>query len=159
MKKLNFILAIIFIMVSLSGCALQDPKYINLSTKPNNHYYTDEIHRKILNNESFKLYVFNTNLYKSLEVSSDENIIIENFIQSLVSDNYLDENVESKEPYKIKIVFKDAKFLIKVFNNSTISISPWDGNYKEDVISIKDLPLAYNLYDFCTHIENKPLER
>lgn len=159
MKKLNFILAIIFIMVSLSGCALQDPKYINLSTKPNNHYYTDEIHKKILNNESFKLYVFNTNLYKSLEVSSDENIIIENFIQSLVSDNYLDENVESKEPYRIKIVFKDTKFLIKVFNNNIISISPWDGNYKEDVISIKDLPLAYNLYDFCTHIENKPLEK
>lgn len=159
MKKLNLILLIIFIVVCLNGCTLQDPKYINISSKPNNHYYTDQIHKKILDNENFSLYVFNTNLYKSIQVPSDENNIIENFIESLISENYLDENIKDKEPYRIKLVFKDSKFLIKVFNNSTISVAPWDGNYKEDIISIKDLPLAYNLYDFCTHIENKPLEK
>ena len=148
-----------FILVSLNGCALQDPKYINLSTKPNNHYYTDELNKKILNNKDFTLYVFNTNLYKSIEVSSDENNILENFIHALIPDNYLNEVITDKETYRIKIVFKDATFLIKVFNNSTISVAPWDGSYKGDIISIKDLPLAYNLYDFCTHIENKPLTK
>lgn len=157
MKKLRFILIIMLLAVSLSGCALQEPKYINFSTKPNNHYYTDELHKKILNNEPFTLYVFDTNLYKSIDVSSDENDIIENFIRSLISENYLDETVTTKEPFRLKIVFKDSKFLIKVFDNNTISVAPWDGTYKEDVISMKEVPLGYNLYDFCNHIENKPL--
>ena len=159
MKKLNLIFITLILLFTLNGCNVQNPKYINFSTKPNNHYYTDELKNKILNNENFTLYVFDTNLYKEIEVPSDENPIIENFISSLIDDNYSDEQINIKEPYRIKIVFNDDKYLIKVFDNSIISISPWDGNYKEDIISIKDLPLRYNLFDFCNHIANKPLSK
>lgn len=156
MKNLRFIVVIILLLLPLSGCDLQNPKYINFSSKPNNHYYTDQLRNKILNNEKFTLYVFDTNLYKEIEVPTDENFIIENFTSALINDNYLNEKDDIKEPFRLKVVFKDDKYLIKVFNNSVISISPWDGNYKEDIISIKDLPLRYNLYDFCNHIENNP---
>lgn len=159
MKRLNLIFIILLLVFSLNGCNLQNPKYINLSTKPNNHYYTDELKNKILDNENFTLYVFDTNLYKEIEVPSEENPIIENFISSLNEDNYFVEQIDIKEPFRLKVVFNDNKYLIKVFNNSIISISPWDGNYKEDVISIKDLPLRYNLFDFCNHIANKPLSK
>ena len=157
LKKLNFIFIIFLLVFTLIGCSIQNPKYINFSTKPSNHYYTGELERKILNNEKFTLYVFDTNLYKEIEVPLEENLIIENFLSSLISDNYFDEKIDMKEPFRLKIVFDDNKYLIKIFNESIVSISPWDGNYKEDIISIKDLPLRYNLFDFCNHIANKPL--
>ena len=159
MKKLNFIFIIILLLFTLNGCSFQNPKYINLSTKPSNHYYTDELEKKILNNEKFTLYVFDTNLYKEIEVPSEENDIIENFISALVDENYSDDKIDIEEPFRLKVVFNDDKYLINVFNDSIVSISPWDGNYKEDVISIKDLPLRYNLLDFCNHIANKPLSK
>ena len=159
LKKLNLIFITLLLVFTLNGCNFQNPKYINFSTKPSNHYYTDELKNKILNNENFTLYVFDTNLYKEIEVPSDENPIIENFISSLIDDNYSDEQIDIKEPFRLKIVFNDDKYLIKIFNDSIVSISPWDGNYKEDVISIKDLPLRYNLFDFCNHIANKPLSK
>ena len=159
LKKLNFIFIIVLLLFTLNGCSFQDPKYINLSTKPSNHYYTDELENRILNNENFTLYVFDTNLYKEIEVSSEENTIIENFISALVDDNYSEDQIDLEEPFRLKVVFNDDKYLINVFNDSIVSISPWDGNYKEDVISIKDLPLRYNLFDFCNHIANKPLSK
>ncbi|MDO5518583.1 MAG: DUF4883 family protein, partial [Clostridium sp.] len=110
------------------------------------------------NNDTFTLYVFDTNLYKEIPVESSENAIIENFLNSLTEDDYLNEPIKDKEPFRIKIVFKDEKYLLRVYNESLVSISPWDGTYKEDTISMENLPLRYNLIDFCNHIENKPLE-
>lgn len=155
MKKFKILSLFMFLILFINGCTLINPKYINFSTKPNNHYYTDQLNKKILNNESFTISVFDTNLYKEIQVSNDDSSIIENFIKSLVTSDYIDESVSDKEPFRLKITFKDSKFLIKVFNNATVSISPWDGNYAEDFISMKDVPLRYNLYDFCNYIENK----
>jgi hypothetical protein len=157
LKRYNLIVITLLLLFSLTSCSIENPKYINFSTKPNNHYYTDQLENKILMDDNFTLYVFDTNLYKEIEVSKDENLIIKNFLSSVVSENYTDNEINSKEIYRVKVVFSDDKYLIKVFDNSTISISPWDGNYKEDVVLIKDLPLRYNLLDFCNHIANKPL--
>ncbi|SFD37377.1 DUF4883 family protein [Clostridium uliginosum] len=160
MKKLSFISLIMLVYLLLNGCGLFSPKYINLSEKANNHYYTDELHKKILSNENFTLYVFDKNLYKEIKVNDDEISIIENFTNHLINTDYLDSTEESnlKEPFRIKIVFKDETFLIKVFNSKLVTLSPWDGNYKEDIISMDNLPLGYNLYDFCLHIHSKPIE-
>lgn len=157
MKRFSLIVITSLLLFTLNSCSIENPKYINFSTKPNSHYYTDQLENKILNNDNFILYVFDTNLYKEIEVSKEENLIIKNFLSSLISENYTDGEINTKEIYRIKVVFSDDKYLIKVFDNSTISISPWDGTYKEDIILIKDFPLRYNLLDFCNHISNKPL--
>ena len=157
MKRFSLIVITLLLLFTLNSCGIENPKYISFSTKPNSHYYTDQLENKILNNDNFILYVFDTNLYKEIEVSKEENLIIKNFLSSLIIENYTDGEINNKEIYRIKVVFSDDKYLIKVFDNSTISISPWDGNYKEDIILIKDFPLRYNLLDFCNHIANKPL--
>jgi hypothetical protein len=145
---------------TISGCNFQDAKYINLSTKPNNHYYVDEIKNKILSNNKFTLYVFDTNLYKEIEVPSEEKSVMENFISSLTDNNYSEETTDKKEPYRIKIIFDDnSQYILKIFDDSLVSVSPWDGNFKEDIVSIKELPLRYNLFDFCNHIANEPLSK
>ena len=141
MKKFLFFAVSTLLSLMLCSCTIQDPKYISLSKKPNNHYYTSEIKKKLLENDPFTLYVFDTNLYKEIKVSSDED------------DNYIVE----KEPFRIKIVFDDtSKYLIKVFSSSNISISPWDGTFEEDSISMENVPLGYNLFEFCSHIQNTP---
>lgn len=158
MKKLNFIFIILLLLAILGGCNFQNSKYINFSTKPNNHYYTDKIKEKIINGDNFNLYVFDTNLYKEIEVPKTEISILDNFISSLTKENYSDETINLKEPFRFKITFADNdQYLIKIYNESLVSISPWDGTYKEDIVIMKNTPLRYNLFDFCNHILNNPI--
>lgn len=160
MKKFNYTFIIMLLLFALAGCSLQNSKYINFSTKPNNHYYIDEIRNKILSNEKFDLFVFDTNLYKEIQVPKDETSVVENFLSALTEENYSDESVTTKEPYRLKIIFDDKnQYLIRIYNNSVISVSPWDGIYKEDIVLTKNTPLRYNLFDFCNHISNKPLSK
>ena len=158
----KFLLPLLLILVfSLNGCISQNPKYINFTSKPSIHYYTDKLKNKVLSNEKFSLSVFDTNLYKDITVDKDENIILDNFLNSLTDKNYLpyDSKPENKESFRITVSFNDDKFLIRIYDSSTISISPWDGTYEEDIVSMEDLPLRYNLLDFCNHIQNKPISR
>lgn len=160
MKKLNFIFIILILSFTLIGCNFENPRYINFSMKPNNHYYVDKIKNRILNSDKYTLYIFDTNLYKEVEVSPEDDDIIEDFISSLTNETYSDEKIDIKEPFRLKIIFdNNDKYLIKVFNDSTISVAPWDGIYKEDIISIKNLPLKYNLFDFCNHVLNNPISK
>lgn len=158
MKKLLSVIILFLITLPLFSCDVQNAKYINFTSKPSSHYYTDKLRNRILNDDHYDLYVFDTNLYKEIPVENSENVIIENFLNSLTEDDYIDEPIKDKEPYRIKIVFKDDKYLLRVYNASLVSISPWDGTYKEDTVSMDNVPLRYNLTDFCNHIENKPLE-
>ncbi|WP_459478597.1 DUF4883 family protein [Clostridium saccharoperbutylacetonicum] len=160
MKKISSIFIILLLSLTLTGCDFQNPRYINFSMKPSNHYYIDKIKNRISNNYKYKLYVFDTNLYKEFQIPDEEDNIVEDFISSINSDAYTDETITSKEPFKLTIIFDNGeKYLIKVFNSSIISVAPWDGVYKEDVISIKDLPLKYNLFDFCNHVLNNPITK
>lgn len=160
MKKISCIFIILLLSINLIGCNLRNYQYINFSVKPNNHYYIDEIKNKILNNKKFTLYVFDTNLYKEIEVPADENSIFEDFISSLATENYSTEGVNIKEPFRIRLYFNDNdQYFVKVFNDSIISVAPWDGIFNEDIISMKNLPLRYNLFDFCNHIANKPIAK
>ena len=161
LKKL-LLLFFIIISFNLNGCMSQNSNYINFSSKPSNHYYTDELKNKIISSKDFSLCVFDTNLYKDITVDKDENIIIDDFFNALNNSNYLsyDSKPENKEIFRITISFEDSsKYLIRIYDSSVIAVSPWDGIYEEDIVSMNDIPLRYNLLDFCTHIQNKPASR
>lgn len=159
MRKVKVLLVIMLIFL-MQGCGLDDPKYINFKNKPSNNYYTQEIKKKLLNKEDYSLLIFNTDLYKNIDVSDDEKIIIENLVSSLTSNNYKDSlELPNKEPYQLKITFEDStKFMIRIYDNNSITISPWDGIFEEDFITIEDVPQRYNLYDFCKYIDNSDLK-
>lgn len=156
LKKLN-ILSIILLIFFLQGCTFDDPKYLHLSKKSDIALYTKAIGTKIKNKESFSLKLFDTNLYKDIDISTDENDILDNFITSLTNENVKTEELPTdKEPFQIRITFNDgSKYIIKVFDDKLISVNPWDGNYKEDIISMEGVPIHYNLYDFCKHIQKE----
>ena len=157
MKNLK-ILAVLLLVISLQGCTFDSPKYIHSTEKKYDNFYTKEIYSKLLQDNNYTLEILDTNLYKSYQIDDNENDVIENFIRSLSTDNFKsNEKIEEIAPYEMKIKFDDkSKYLIKVYNNSTVSISPWDGIYPEDIIDMTDIPLKFNLFDFCKHIENMP---
>ncbi|PRR83411.1 DUF4883 family protein [Clostridium vincentii] len=155
MKRLSFIILLLLVF-TLQGCGLRDPKYIHLENKQSPNFYTNEVYTKILNDEDFSLEIFNTNMYKNISVSDTENMIIESFIHSLSDDDYKEGNIPTEiEPYQIRIDFSGTKYIIKVYSSSIVTLYPWDGNFQEDIISMDNVPTHYNLYDFCTYIENE----
>lgn len=156
MKKLK-ILFIFLIICMLQGCSLDDPKYLHFSNKKDPAFYTKEVYSRILNNEQFKMILFNTNLYKDISIDSSENDIIKNFISSLTDKDYESQELPNKtEIYELRLEFSDgSKYIINVYNNNLATLHPWDGNYPEDIISMEEVPVHYNLFDFCTHIENQ----
>lgn len=156
MRKFK-LLFILLIICMLQGCGLNNPKYIHFGTKNDPALYTKEVYSKILSNEEFTMVLFNNNLYKDISIDTSENDIIKNFISSLSETNYENQEIpDETEPYEIRIEFSDGgKYVINVYNDSLVALYPWDGNYEEDVISMENVPIHYNLYDFCTHIESQ----
>lgn len=158
MKYLKFIY-ILLLVTLLSGCVFNDPKYINLKTKPNLYYYSNEIYEKIKNNESYSLKVFDVNFYEYHEVLEEDEDILPCFLASLNADNYVSElNLEDdKVKYKLIIEFDNDKYkyVINVYDKNSITLFPWDGNLKEDMITMDNVPIRNNIYSFCVYIINK----
>lgn len=152
-KLLSFILVIIFTYL-FTSCTFNESQYIRPSSKPKADYYTSEIKDKVDKNEEYTIKIFDLNLYKYYEVDKKEHSIIQEFIDSVKKDNY---NAELQDgliaDYKIIIEFSNSKYVINAFNDKLISIHPWDGVYKEDIISMDDIPDYYNLYKYCEYIK------
>ena len=88
MKYIKLIFTI-FICFILCGCFLDDPKYITFETKPTTYYYSDELYSKLKENPSFTLQVFDCILYKYYDVPVDDYDIVESFLTSLHTENFL----------------------------------------------------------------------
>ena len=150
---------IIFIILSLFliGCDINNPKYINLKKKESINYYSNEIYFKILNNEDYTLTMFDTDVSKNTLIDKEEQVIIENFLSSLTSSNYLknSDDISNKEAFHLIIEFDDSKYIFNVYDENLVTVYPWDGVFPEDIITSENVPLRYNLYDFCNHIKNR----
>ncbi|MBQ5696385.1 MAG: DUF4883 family protein [Clostridium sp.] len=158
MKYLKLIFILLLCSI-LSGCIFDDPKYINLKSKPNLYYYSNEIYKKVMSNEDYSLKVFDSNFYEYHDVSQEDLNILPEFLESLNTNNYVDElNLENeKVKYKLIIEFNNSnsKYIINIYNKDYITLFPWDGNLEEDMITMDGIPIRNNLYSFCIYIINK----
>ncbi len=163
LKPFKFILLFLSLLI-LQGCTYSfSPRYFHFEENQRGNYYYTEIKEKLSNKESYTLQVFDTNLYKYFPVDEEDNIIIKNFINSLNNNNFLEEapdDFKSKEKFRLIITFKDnnnneGKYIFKIYNNKFTKLHPFDGRVSEDIINMEDIPLHYNLYDFCTYVQNK----
>lgn len=154
------ILLISIVSILLLGCS-SNPKYINLKSKPSDLFYTNEIYTNIKEKEDLKVQIFDTNVYKYFDVSDEEKTVIPSFIDSLgeedfgVSTEGIDEKTNPR--YKLILTFKNSKYIINIYNKDYATISPWDGVFQEDTISMKEVPISYNLYEFCEYTTKKAL--
>lgn len=155
LKRITLIFICLFCL-SLTSCGIVNPKYIQFKEQENVGYYSNEIIEKINKGESFTLQVFDSNFYKYFPVPKEENEILYIFFNSISNENFKDElEKDSKDQFKLIIDFETDKYIIDVFDSNTISIYPWDGNYYKDIIDMSNVPLSYNLYDFCKYIQEK----
>lgn len=160
MKKLTFILLTIIFILLLYGCTFEDPKYIHLKKKPSTNSYTTEIAKNLSLDIPYSLELFNLDLYKLYILNDDEKKVLINFLKTTTTDNFNEyEKISDIETYQLRMTFSNGdKYIIKVFNNSLLSVSPWDGIFSEDIINMNNIPANYNLYEFCIFIEKKRIK-
>lgn len=152
MKKFIILILLILTSFNFTGCNLNTAQYIRPKAKPSESYYTNEIQNKINENSEYTLRIFDMDYYKYYEVSTEEHSVLPEFIDSLSTENYsatLESDLTPK--YKLIIEFSDSKYIINLYDNNVISIYPWDGIFKEDIITMDGISDYYNLYKFCEY--------
>ncbi|GAA0746010.1 DUF4883 family protein [Clostridium oceanicum] len=155
MKKTTYYLSIIFIiLLTFTGCSTKLPLDMINKNKPNNFYYTNLLSKNISLEASFKCNLFETNLSKEKELSKKDIEPVKTFMKLLRKPNFIKKpsNLNKKPEYKILFEFKKDKYIINVYNDKYVSIYPYDGKYAMDYISMKNIPPAYNLYNFAKYI-------
>lgn len=155
MRRIKLLFLIIALLL-LQGCSLNSARYINFEQSPSKSYYTEKIKENLSDNSDYTLDVFDTNLYKYFKVDTEDLGILKDFISNLSDEDFLDEYTpKNKEKFRIIITFSDEKYIIKIYDNKISTITPWDGNYSEDIIDMSNLPTHFNLYDFCSYVQHK----
>lgn len=153
-RKLLLLFIISLLLISCSS----DPRYINFKTKPNNNYYTNELYKKLKNNEDVSIRIFDNNSYEYYEVEEKEEIFLPDFITFLDTDYFGVEIPSNKDPrYKLIISFADTQYGINIYDDKLITVYPWDGVFPSDTISMEKVPVYYNLYEFCDYTTKKAL--
>lgn len=163
MKYIKIMLSFLMCFI-LCGCFLDDPKYITFETKPTTYYYSDDLYSKLKENPSFSLQVFDCELYKYYTVPKEDYDIVEAFLTSLRTENYLDafpENYKnSKAKYRLIITSDTSKYIINAYSNELDTIHPYDGCFQEDIIdSSFNVDARNNIYDFCIYVINNSESR
>lgn len=163
LKPFKFMLLFLSLLL-LQGCTYNfSPRYFHFEENESKNYYYNQIKEKLSNGEKYTLQVFDTNIYKYFSVDEEDTIVLKNFIDSLDNSNFLEEETDdfkSKEKFKLIINFDDTnegenKYIFKIYNKTFAKLYPFDGRVSEDIISMDNLPIHYNLYDFCSYIQNK----
>ncbi|WP_244833111.1 DUF4883 family protein [Clostridium sp. BJN0001] len=158
MKKLIIFICSFFIFILFSSCAI--PNIYTINTKPSPNYYYTNLSSKI-SNTSFDVSIIDTNFYKNVNLTDEYKDMFKNFISYINIQDITEDSTKTfnKEAYRIHVKFSDgSKYLIKVIDKETILLNPEDGRYSEDIISMKNIPVRYNLYDLCTNLLNMPLK-
>ena len=159
MKYFKFIITTLLIL-SLQGCVFDNPRYLNLKSKPNDYYYSSLIYKNLKNNKDFTLKVIDRAFYKYYPVDETDKDILLNFFESLNNKNYLSElETTDSAKYELCIEFSNEKYIINVYDSSSVTLYPWDGNFSEDKISMEGVSTYNNLYSFCSYIINKSHSR
>ncbi|WP_300385057.1 DUF4883 family protein [Clostridium sp.] len=154
MKKIIILIFSLFVSFNFTGCNLNTSQYIRPKTKPSKNYYTIEIQEKISDNLEYTLKIFDMDYYKYYDVNMEEHSILPEFIDSLSSENYSATLEDDLKPqYKLIIEFSDSKYIINLYENNLLSIHPWDGIFKEDILTLDGISDYYNPYKFCEYIK------
>lgn len=141
---------IFLILVLILGIFAGGNLYLN-KKKPSNYFYTNSIAKNLTLSTNYKVQILDTNYYKTEDLSVENIDILKSFLGELRKPNFIAKPVTNlnKPQYKIFFTFYDTgeKYVINVYDEEFISIYPWDGNFPMDYISMKEIPLRYNLFN------------
>ena len=150
-KKLLIIIMLIIFLFNFTGCSFIT-NFLN-DEKPTNFYYTNGLITFYKQEKPESVTIFYSDLYKERSLDKKNYVEIENFLNELKSEFFIEKpsNLAEVPAYKIYVEFEKIKYVINVYNEKYISIYPWDGKYDMDFVDMTKIPLAYNLYGLCKY--------
>jgi hypothetical protein len=150
-RKLLIVFFLIILMFNITGCSLVN-KVLH-DKKPTNYFYTNGL-LNFYNNENPDLItIFYSDLYKEKTLDKSNYVDVENFLKSLKSEYFIDKpsNLPKVPVYKVYIEFEKIKYVLNVYNETYVSIYPWDGKYDMDFVDMSKIPINYNIYGVCKY--------
>lgn len=140
--------------MTLTSCNIDMTKIVYSKKKPFNFYYTNEIAKQVSLENSYKVIVFESNLYKEKEVSNEDKSTLQSFLKDLKKENFINKpaDLPQKPVYKLYINFSKNKYIINIYSDKYISVYPWDGNYEMDYIDMSNIHVSDNLFYLCSYI-------
>lgn len=150
-KKFLIVFILIIFTLNFTGCSLVN-KALH-SEKPTNYFYTNGL-LDSYNTERPKLITFfYSDLYKEKTLDKNNYVDVDNFLKSLKSEYFISKPSTLPEIplYKIYIEFEKIKYVLNVYNETYVSIYPWDGKYDMDFIDMSKIPINYNIYGVCKY--------
>ena len=150
MKKRLSLLFLLFTFLFITSCQVMDYN----KKKPNDFFYTKELYNKIISSKDIKVYLFESNLHKEIDVTAEGVDTIKSFIENLKDESFITktEDMDYETPYKFFIDMDGDRYVIKIYNDDLVSIHPWDGIYTPDYINSSKVYKAYNLQKFAKYI-------
>lgn len=154
MKKKQFILieCLLFTVLIFSGCNSQIISYNE--KKPNIYFYTQKLCSLIDATDDFSVILFQSDLHKKVDITKEAIPVLKNFINDIKLDDFIEkpDNIPEIPPYKLFITIDDTKYVVNIYDKSTLSIHTWDGVFKEDFLTMDNVHSAYNLYGLCKYV-------
>lgn len=146
--SLLIIIGISFVFTSCSSITILNKK------KKNNFYYTNIVAKNVTLEKSYRCTVVDTNFYKEKELTTQDSLVVTNFIKSLNTKYFISKpkDIPDKPVYKMFLTFKKEKFVVNVYNKKYLSVHPWDGYYEMDFIDMSSIPSSYNLFNLCNYL-------
>ena len=76
-KRIFNLLILVLFVISIPSCSV-----IN-NAKPNKFYYTNLLAKDLANEKNLKVNIMDTNYYKQLAFSTEDNLTLSNFLKSI----------------------------------------------------------------------------
>ena len=162
-KKMKLLMIIFIFPLFVMSCNknfIENIKTPLRITKPSANFYTNHLIRSIKDSNNVHISIFYTETGKNKTFSNENMKKFKEFLEYIKPVNFLNENknsIDLKEPkYRLTIsINQKNSFIINVFNNSYLTIHPWDGVYSPDVLDISNFHEGINLYNLCDFIIKK----
>ena len=145
--------------ISLFGCNYNFNKNtlnktIFNKSKPTNYYYTQLLMKDLSLKAPTQPYALYMNFYRKKDFTKDDLTTVSQFFNSLTNESFITkpEGIPAKPIYKIFLTFSENKYVINIYDEKYVSISPWDGDFIMDYIDTSKMYKAYNLYGLCKYL-------
>lgn len=146
------------IPILFCSCTPDLSKFAIKKNKPTKYYFTENLANDFPKYKNHSINALYLNSYKGIKLEEGEVLILRNFLKNLNKDDFIDkpENIADKPVYKFYCSFDNkCKYVINVYNEKYLCIYPWDGDFKEDYVDMKNTYTTYNLMELCKYIFNK----
>lgn len=155
MKKTILLLITFILSICIfTGCTSPNTYNPFISKeKPSTDYYTTLLKETLAEESPSKVYMFYREFFKEFTFPDPDIEDILSFIETLQKSDFIEkpEDLPEKYAYKVYLTFSESKYVISIYNEKYVSISSWDGDYKEDYADISTIPLSINIYGICKY--------